>query len=151
MNDYKEVQRGGILIITLIASFAIILFGFFYKGEAYDVPTASFLLVVASFILIYLLFSNMKTEVKDGEIEIKFGIGLFRKQIPLSDLSSVKVVRNKWYFGWGIRFFGKGWLWNYKGLDAVELHFKNKNSVFRIGSEKPEELESVITQRINSK
>jgi len=57
----------------------------------------------------------------------------------LSQVQNAAVVRNKWYYGWGIRLTPGGWLWNVSGLDAVELTFKNGKK-FRIGTDEPDRL-----------
>ena len=59
-----------------------------------------------------------------------------------------KKVRNKWYYGWGIRFMGNVTLYNIHGLDAVELTFKNKESIVRIGTKPNSKLDSEIKKRI---
>jgi hypothetical protein len=53
------------------------------------------------------------------------------------------VVRNRWYYGWGIRITPRGWLYNVSGLDAVELALKNGKCV-RIGSDEPHALARAI-------
>jgi dihydrofolate reductase len=88
------------------------------------------------------------TEVSSEKIIIFFGGGLIKKKIPLSRVKEVKVVRNKWIYGWGIRYIINGWMWNIWGLDAVELTFNDKNAVFRIGSKNPEKLKEVIDKQL---
>lgn len=50
-----------------------------------------------------------------SSINLRFGLTPFRKRIPLSDISSCQQVRNRWYYGWGIRYIGIGWLYNVSG------------------------------------
>lgn len=72
-----------------------------------------------------------------------FGPGLVRRTFPLANISGVRVVRNKWYCGWGIRQLSTGWLYNVSGLDAIELQMAG-GEVHRIGTDRPEELERAI-------
>lgn len=108
-----------------------------------DVP------VTIIFFLIGILFYGMKTHVNESKITVIFGIGLVRKSIDLSNVQSVESVRNKWYYGWGIRVIPNGWMYNIAGLQAVEITRKDKNSVFRIGSKHPEVLRKVISDGIS--
>ena len=51
----------------------------------------------------------------------------------------VTQVRNRWWWGFGIRWTPHGWMWNISGLDAVELTYHNGKK-FRIGTDEPEAL-----------
>jgi hypothetical protein len=57
-------------------------------------------------------------------------------------------VKNKWYFGWGVRrwFWPKMWIYNVSGFDAVEIVLKNGN-IYRIGTDEPEKLERAILSK----
>jgi hypothetical protein len=49
------------------------------------------------------------------------------------------VVKNPWYYGWGIRLIPGGWLYNVSGFWAVELQMKNGKR-YRIGTDDAEGL-----------
>ena len=99
------------------------------------------------FVALGTLFSRLTVEVTETEIRVAFGIGLIRRTIPLSNVASCEPVRNKWYYGWGIRYIGKGWMWNVTGLDAVELQYQS-GSAFRIGTDEPRKLAQAINLRL---
>jgi hypothetical protein len=98
-------------------------------------------------VVLALLFGALTVEVDDEELRVWFGTGLIRKQIPLADVASCRQVKNEWWYGWGIRYFGRGWLYNVSGLDAVELNMRD-GSVLRIGTDEPEELEREIRLKL---
>jgi hypothetical protein len=83
-------------------------------------------------------------------LRIKFGYGIFKKRFKIKEIASVKIVRNKWYYGWGIRFWWKPRMiiYNISGYDAVEIKLKNKR-IYRIGTDEPKKLEQAIKKRIN--
>lgn len=81
------------------------------------------------------------------QLSFYFGIGIIRRKFRYSNLLSIRKVRNKWYWGWGIRWFGRGWLYNVSGLDAVELIFKN-GKVLRIGTNDPDALLRFVEARL---
>jgi len=56
-------------------------------------------------------------------------------------------VRNKWWWGWGIRRIHDGWLYNVSGLNAVELVMGNGKK-FRIGTDQPRRLADSIQARL---
>ena len=72
-----------------------------------------------------------------------FGPGFWKKSIELSQIHSVQSVRNKWWYGWGIRKIPNGWLYNVSGLQAVEVLFGDGQLV-RLGTDEPEKLITAI-------
>lgn len=89
------------------------------------------------------LFSTLTVVVRDQALHIFFAPGLIRRRIPLHRVRAVRVVRNPWYYGWGIRLTPSGWLWNVSGLGGVEVQFENGGR-FRIGSDEPDALATAI-------
>jgi hypothetical protein len=120
------------------------------------VPCAVFLLVIEIrqrtplllpplFILLAALamFNSLTVEIRDNILDCRFGIGLIRKQFLLPQIRDVRVVRNKWYCGWGIRWVPTGWLFNIAGLDAVEIDLATGKK-FRIGTDDSQNLLGAI-------
>jgi hypothetical protein len=104
---------------------------------------------VLYFVLLFIavLMSTLTVEVDDTHVRIKFGVGLIRKSFRLDEIASGQPVRNRWWWGWGIRLIPGGWLYNVSGLDAVELVLKN-GKVFRIGTDEPRVLADFIQTRL---
>lgn len=146
-KPYKEFQFAW-WILLLVPVWLLVAFSFFFGNTIYKVDHVEFYLLSGFFLLLFLLFFGMKTCVYDAEIKLIFGIGLLRKTILLTDVKSVETVRNKWYYGWGIRIIPHGWLYNVAGLRSVEIQRKTQQSIVRIGSRHPEVLRSVILERI---
>jgi len=96
-----------------------------------------------------ILFGSLTTEIADGELRCRFGIGLIRKRIPLRHVVAVEPVRNRWFWGWGIRYTPQGWLFNVSGLDAVELSLVGGRRL-RIGTDEPDELARAIRGAIEA-
>ena len=89
------------------------------------------------------LFDSLTVRVSHDLVEISFGIGIIRKQFDVGNIRRARVVKNKWYYGWGIRLTPHGWLYNVSGLDAVEILMDNGKQ-YRIGTDQPNELENAI-------
>ena len=94
-----------------------------------------------------ILFYKLTVEIDECYLKIRFGIGIIRKNFSLKDIESCQVVRNPWYYGWGIHWTSNGWLYNVSGFYAVELRMKNGKKC-RIGTDEPKELEKAILQSI---
>lgn len=150
MQKYQSFQ----FIWLLIAILPPIMIWLFYAWAAQigsnPIPLLAMLVLEAAFAFAFLLFHGLRVTVTEEQIELKFGIGLIRKTIQIADIESVTVVRNKWYYGLGIRLIPNGMLYNAHGLDAVELKFWKKKSVIRIGSAEPRRLKAEIEQRMKT-
>jgi hypothetical protein len=92
-----------------------------------------------------LLFGMLHVMVDDEAVRIQFGIGLVRKRIPLSRIRALHAVRNRWTWGWGIRMYPGGMLYNAAGLSAVELTLDNGKRV-RIGTAEPARLLAALEE-----
>jgi len=93
--------------------------------------------------LILVLFGTMTVSVDDSAVEVRFGIGVIRKRVYLADIEACRIVRNPWYYGWGIHFIPGGILYNASGLSAVELQLMSGRLV-RIGSGEPDVLAAAL-------
>ena len=89
------------------------------------------------------LFWGLTVEVNKDVVGLYFGLGIIRRNIRREDIAMVALVRNRWWWGFGIRWTPHGWMWNIAGLDAVELTYHN-GKMFRIGTDEPEALLEVL-------
>ena len=107
--------------------------------------------IMALILFILASFATLTASIDENYLRIKFGYGIFRKSFLLNDVASAKVLKNHWYYGWGIRlwFWPYMWIYNISGFDAVEITMKNRK-IYRIGTDEPEKLETAIKQAVNS-
>ena len=146
---YIETQIGWAFLIPFTLLVIWINIANFFQLSSSPVTNIETIVMSISILIIGLLFYKMKTVIDNENILIVFGIGLIRKKVKLNSISNVTKVRNKWYNGLGIRMIRNGWLYNIHGLDAVELKYKNCNSVLRIGTGNPKEISNFIEKTIN--
>jgi hypothetical protein len=138
MLPYRHTQVGTFVLGAVgLPIVALVLATLLVGVEAVALMTLG-LLLVALF-----LFGTLTVEVSRDGIVIRFGSGIIRKRFALSGIRGVKLVRNRWYYGWGIRRLPSGWLYNVSGLDAVELEMLD-GTRHRIGTDRPGDLESAI-------
>jgi hypothetical protein len=139
-EPYRHTQIG---YITLFFLGGGIVMCFAISAMTYWHPIAvgvGVLLILAS-----ILFGALTVEVRADTVECRFGPGLIRKRWQLNDIQKVEVVRNAWYYGWGIRLIPGGWLYNVSGLDAVEITLRSGKR-YRIGTDEPSALKTAIVQ-----
>lgn len=140
---YEHTQTGYLFLFILLV--LTIFYGFMYILVEYNLMVLS---IIFPFLLLIASFSTLKVSIDEKHIKLKFGYGIFRKKFTLKEIISVRTVRNKWYYGWGIRFIlPNTWIFNVSGLDAVEIKLKN-NKTFRIGTDEPKKLEQTLLESI---
>jgi hypothetical protein len=95
-------------------------------------------------------FNGLAVRVTAEEVHVAFGPGVLRRRIPVSQIRGAEPVRNRWWYGWGVRYTPRGWLWNVGGLDAVELDLASGRR-FRIGTDEPQALAGAIRRAIGER
>lgn len=134
LHRYKHTQPAAVLIVALgLGSIVLLSFA----------PSAWWVLPLNAALV--LLFGWLTVEINERFLICRFGIGLIRKRFALRDIEEATTVRNRWYYGWGIRWTPHGWLFNAAGLDAVEIGMSN-GKCYRIGTDQPGELLRAIQQ-----
>lgn len=144
MEPKKFTQFGTatILILTpLLLVFAVL---FIKTGMSLKPESIVHLILVISFFICLLIFYKLTIVVDRTFFTFKLGIGLVKKTYKLTDIESCKPVKNHFLYGLGIHTIPNGWLYNVSGLNAIELRFKNKKWAVRIGTDKPEEINTLI-------
>lgn len=156
MTRYKHTQIGYLMIATTLIVLALFTW---IQNTARAEPSsidsgANFFITFIMIITLSLLVSlvSLTTSIDEKYLRIKFGWGTFRKKFLLSEIVSVRRVKNYWYFGWGIRFqlWPRMWVYNVSGFDAVEIIMTN-GKIYRIGTDVPDELEVAIEQALIKK
>jgi len=145
MYIYQHTQRSRILLIIIIFVLLFMLF-LMYRFGFHRIGTVVFILMVFALYL----FNSLVVKVNSDKIHVAFGSGLIRKNIPFTSIKSAEKVRNKWYYGFGIRLIPGGQMYNVAGLDAIELKLTN-GRVFRIGTDEPDKLLEIIQTQIGFK
>lgn len=125
------VVIGGLAVLLILALLLFV--------ETHPVGIAVEILIVACLII----FSTLTVDISDTDILLYFGPGLVRKRFPLGSIIRAELARNRWYFGWGIRWLPHRWLFNVSGLDSVEIELQN-GRIYRIGTDEPEKLLGTI-------
>ncbi len=106
-----------------------------------SVPGAAIVMAVLN------VFGRLTVEVDNSRLRAFFGWGWPRRRLDFSTARAARIVRNRWWYGFGIRLIPNGWMWNVWGLDAVEFDL-DTGKVLRIGTDQPEELLAAVTRAV---
>jgi len=136
---------GAITVLTIIEAAIFVL-----TAITTDLPFevayvfGAVLVVLLAFVA---LFGWLTVAVDEAAIHLTFGAGLVQRSISIQQVALAKPASNQWWWGFGIRWTGGGWMWNVSGLAAVEITYRDGKR-FRIGTADPTGLAAAITEAI---
>ena len=141
---YKHTQIGYFLL-TLYSLVVLFLCYFNIMTNFHPLTLIGLIIVLT----VLGIFARLTVIVNDQMVKIQFGLGIIRKTFPLEEIEIFRVVRNPWYYGWGIRFTPRGWLFNVSGFSAIELQMKNGKR-YRIGTDDPDNLAKALDKALHT-
>jgi hypothetical protein len=140
---YEHTQLGRALLVIVGGATVAVMAGAVVIGEA--APGARLVMLVLSAVLAVCLylFSSMTIVVTGADVDLVMLHGLLHRRYALPEITEVLVVRDPWWYGWGIHGYPGGVLYNVSGSFAVELRLHDRRSV-RLGSDEPEKLLAAV-------
>lgn len=139
MNKHYHHTQTGYLLIVILGAALLFVVGLILASGFNWVALAVLVILAACLGL----FATLIVEIDGEALTLRFGPGLIHKQFRLADITTCRVVKNPWYYGWGIHLTPAGWLYNVSGFWAVELQLRNGRT-YRIGTDDPEGLAEAI-------
>jgi hypothetical protein len=137
---YYHTQRGTLLLVVMLIAAVVA------ASLGYLIPRQVWLqgALAIGFAALAWLFSSLSVEVTESELQWHFGPGIWRYRIARTDIESIRIVRNSWLDGFGIRMRPGYRLYNVSGLDAIELRLKS-GDMRRIGTDDAQTLAGALT------
>lgn len=140
-SHYRHTQNGTLMIGLSLTAAGFVFYYLLNGGPAW------LWVVLALLAAVGIVFSSLTVIIDDKNLTAAFAPGWPRVVVPLTDIAQAQVVRNSWYYGWGIRLTPHGTLYNVSGLDAVEIRKKNGKAV-RVGTDEPEQLHRALQRAV---
>ena len=103
----------------------------------------SAILMIGVYILGLAMFYSLTVEISEEELKFWFGIGIVRKIIVLSEIQSTKVVKNPWYYFWGVKAIPGGWFYAIAPGTAVQIELRD-GRIIQLGTNQPKKLNQAI-------
>lgn len=141
---YQHTQTGWVSIGVSVAVCLVLL-----AASIWSCQRGALLLGVGILGLVLSQTCRMTVTVEDGKVIVSSGTGHLRKVVDLDEVTQCEPVRNRWWYGWGLRLIPNGWLINVSGLEAVELSYRG-GGVLRIGTDQPWQLCDAIQDQLES-
>lgn len=137
--NYRHTQIGYVLIAILFSAMLLML-GLLPLHGPNTRPVVALPVLAACL----LLFPSLTIEMREGFLSWRFGFGIIRKKVLLSDIVRATPVMTTLLQGWGIHRTSGGWLYNVSGFQAVEFELRDGKR-FRLGTDEPEALVQALS------
>ncbi len=142
MTTYRHTQIGWLIIAIELIVLAVLV-PMLLQAEA----TGWALFAAGLLVLAVILFGTLTVELTADSLKAHFGLGLVRLRIPLEQVRSYRIVRDPWYYGWGIRLIPRAVLYRVSGFWTVEVVLAN-GKCYHIGTDEPEALVQALRLRL---
>jgi len=137
--QYQHTQRGTATVAACGAGIvALVVWSVFLPA-----PIGIVLTAIAVLIACAICFSSLTIQVTDQQLSWRFGLGLFRKALPLATIQGAEILRIPLLYGWGIHRTPQGWLYNVSGRQALVIRLQNDTAVL-LGTDEPERLQAAL-------
>jgi hypothetical protein len=143
---YEHTQKAGLPFYFALAT-ALVVGVMICSTGVPSISIGIFLLTVFLLLWILLMMSALTVTIDHQFLRVRFGPGVFFKKFPLSEIAACGSKYKTFIWGWGIRYYFGGWLYNIAGFNSVEIIFKNGKKA-RIGTDEPEKLAAAIQTAI---
>ena len=143
IKRYEHTQVGYFIIVAIVV--AMVAIGIILAITGFNLIAIAVLVVLA---VALVFFPSLTVVIWEEELVVQFGPGVIRKRFKLNEIESCRVVRNPWYYGWGIRLTPHGILFRVSGFHAVQIKLITGKE-YLIGTDVPQELEEAIIQTIS--
>ena len=139
---YKHTQKAGVPFYAALA--VPVVLGIMFCVSEFP-PVGLLVLVVCLLVYLLLMLSSLTVTIDEQFLRVRFGPGVFFRKFPVSEFAGIGLKYTTFIWGWGIRWYFGGWLYNIAGFKSVEIIFKNGKKI-RIGTNEPEKLSEAIRQ-----
>ena len=143
---HTQTSKWSLVLIFVVLLGLLALLLFLVQADDDGDTTIAAVIVGLSMLVVFasaVVFSRLTVTVDPTEVVAAFGWGWPRRNIAIGEIVSVQRVRNKWWYGWGLRWIPNGSMYNVWGFDAVELELRS-GKVFRIGTDEPDALDTLF-------
>lgn len=145
---YEHTQVGWpIRIAFLVAALVMLIFAATPLFNQLRAPPLVLVLGAIVSAVLGWVWGALTVRIKDGALQLCYGPGWPRKNLPLKDIVDAEVTRTTFADGWGIHRTRRGWLYNVSGYEAVLLRLGDDRAVL-VGSDEPRRLKAALQRAL---
>jgi hypothetical protein len=112
---YRHTQLGLPVMIPIdVAALAALYF-------AITTGSLPAILLFVMLTILSVLFFGLTIIGTQDTLELRYGIGLIRRQFKLSEIVAIRPFRTSLWHGWGIHYSSEGLVYNISGFTAIQI------------------------------
>jgi len=148
--QYEHTQTGWPMRISFVLG-ALLLLVVTLLPELQRSPAPAAALLGGAVVTLALgwLWSSLTVRIAEGALQLRFGLGIPRKSVPLADVAAVEVTRTRFWDGCGVHRTRRGWLYNVSGFDAVLVRRKDGKTLL-VGTDEPSKLKAALERAMTA-
>jgi hypothetical protein len=148
--QYEHTQAGWPMRISFVlGALLLLVVTLLPELQRSPAPAAALLGGAAVMLALGWLWSSLTVRIAGGALQLRFGLGIPRKSVPLADLAAVEVTRTRFWDGWGVHRTRRGWLYNVSGFDAVLVRRKDGKALL-VGTDEPRKLKAALERAMTA-
>ena len=145
--DYEHTQTGPVALMVcaffVLITVVTVILG---DGEPLEWIVAGAVMLLT--LLVVFAFNSLTVTIDSSRVMACFGWGWPKRVFEFTDITAIRTVRNRWWYGCGLRRVPNGvWMFNVWGLDAIELELSSGKK-FRIGTDDCDGLNAALARRM---
>jgi hypothetical protein len=140
-EQYKHTQYGALMFMVFLITGMLIAVVSVRLLTENRVPSVILMIVV--YLIGLAMFYSLTVELSAEKLKFWFGIGIVQKTIALREIQSTKVIKNPWYYFWGIKSIPGGWFYAIAPGTAVEIELSD-GKIIQLGTNQPKKLNQAI-------
>jgi hypothetical protein len=140
---HRQTNRNTLVIFTSIAVVVTVCWMLFMPAK---MPLAALLGPLALTAAVVAVVSTFTIDVTEHELILAFGLGLFRRRVPLSDIVQVERTAVPWWYGVGIKITPSYVTYVVATGPAVAITL-SKGMALRISTDDPDALMRALAPR----
>jgi hypothetical protein len=143
--SYHHRQISRATVVSFVAMTALLLTPLFFAGLN-PLLLAVIAPIIAIVGVLHWIVYSMTIEISENGLCWYFGPSVWKKRILLEDIARVQRIRIPWWYGIGIKYTPRAWVYLVASGDGVEIQTIN-NEIVRLGTDDVDRLMGLMNSR----
>jgi hypothetical protein len=133
--SYTHWQFSRVAVVSFVALGAVVIAVLAPSGMRQALAHNPVIIVIVAASLVpavaaHVVMLSLRVNVSDQELSWHFGLGVWKKRVPRSDITGIQRTRLPWWYGIGIKYTPQGWVYLVAPGDGVEIALADGKAVF---------------------
>lgn len=146
--EQRFTQISTSIIVTMLLAIALFIFMIYITDSdlqaiLLEIPIYILISFAIIFLVVLLLFYKMTIVISNDKLTFFLGIGLIRRSYNIADIEQYHCIKIS-AFDVGIKVLKNGWRYTVGGNKALELRFRDRDTIVQIGTKDCENICKIL-------